>query len=146
MRIVSDNSVAAWVATKLPRQMDGRAFAPGSYQAFGVVDQNEKPILGVVFYDYFPQWQTMQFSAAAENPTWAHRDIVKGLLAYPFLQVGLQKLWTANEHTNKAAHRMCEGMGFKKEGTLARHFGPKAHAVIWRMFREDYDRLYGDKE
>jgi Acetyltransferases, including N-acetylases of ribosomal proteins len=140
LRIVFDDSdaVASWVLARLP---DVHGF--GQCVALGVADKNGTLLMGIVFSDYQPQWGTMQLSIAADSPRWAHKGIIKQLLAYPFEQAGVQKLWAAHEHTNVRAQRLSKGLGFKHEGTLAQHFGPRKHAVISRMFREDYQRLYG---
>lgn len=142
MKIVTDDSagVAAWVNTLIPEL---RGFGPCA--ALGVTDKDGKPLMGIVYHDYQPQWGTMQFTLAAASPKWCHRTIIRHLLAYPFKQVGVFKLWGAHEHTNTRAQRISKGLGFTQEATLAHHFGQSHHAVISRMLQKDYFRLYGEK-
>ncbi|HAC57210.1 MAG TPA: hypothetical protein DCF73_02500 [Rhodobiaceae bacterium] len=102
-------------------------------------------LAGVVYHDYQPEYGTIQLSMASDNPMWARRRIINGLLAYPFHQVGVNKIWTATPHDNELALRVNRHIGFKPEATLAHHFGMKRHAVICRMLRTEYDRLFGDK-
>jgi RimJ/RimL family protein N-acetyltransferase len=99
---------------------------------------------GVVFHDYQPEFGTIQLSMAADNPMWARRENLRGLLSYPFEQLGVHKVWTATPHDNEAAIRVNLHIGFKKEATLAHHFGLKRHAIICRMLKPDYNRIFGD--
>ncbi len=55
----------------------------------------------------------------------------------------MQKVWTATQHENKRALKFNRGVGFKEESVLRHHFGRGCHAVICRMFTEDYRRIYG---
>ncbi len=84
----------------------------------------------------------MQLSFAAASPRWATIQAIKTVLDYPFNCCGVQKLWTATPHTNERALRLNKGLGFKQEAILARHLGRDTHAVISRMFKEDFVRLW----
>jgi RimJ/RimL family protein N-acetyltransferase len=143
MRLVfgADKEVADWVAAQIPH-LQGGSFGPCS--AIGVVD-NEILVAGVVYHDYQQSCKTIQLSMMASTPRWAQRGIVRALLHYPFMQIGVQKVWTTTPHTNERAIRFNKGIGFKQEAVLARHFG-EAHAVICRMFRKDYERLFMRKD
>jgi RimJ/RimL family protein N-acetyltransferase len=146
MRLVigKDQNVAKWVALKIPALggADGNIFGPCA--AIGVVDSSGRPLAGIVFHDYQERFRTIQMSFAAESPRWATRNMVRQLLAYAFVQLKCQKVWCAIEHTNERALRVAQGLKFKKEGIMARQFG-KSHAVLFRMFHEDYRRHYGGK-
>lgn len=133
-----DENIAQWVCEHLP-QYEARGF--GAFSAIGVVSESGEPLAGVVFNEYKPQFRTMQITMVATSPRWATRNIVRSILAYPFLQVGVNKVWTATPHTNERALRFNKGIGFTQEATLAYQFG-KSHAVICRLLRKDYLRLY----
>jgi RimJ/RimL family protein N-acetyltransferase len=135
------NEVSAWTAKRIPH---ARGRIGNFYFAVGVVSEEGKAIAGIVFSDYYPDYGTIQVSVAAETPRWATRGIVAEILSYPFFQLGAQKVWSAMPHDNTRAIRFNKGIGFKQEGILARQFGDK-HAVITRMFAEDYRRIYGAK-
>lgn len=140
--IVGKNaSVAKWVAKRIPF-VGERGF--GNCVAVGVEDKNGNALCGVVYHDWQPQFSTMAFSIAAESPRWAHRNIIRQLFAYPFEELNVQKLWTATPSSNAPALRLCKGVGMIQEATLYRHFG-KDNAIINRMMRKDYLRLYGAK-
>lgn len=134
-----DADVAEWVAHRIPH-VNGIGF--GACKAIGVVSQQGQLMAGVVFHDYQPTCGTIQLSCAAETPRWASRNIVREILAYPFVQVGLNKIWTATPHENERAIKFNKGIGFRPEATLRHQFGPKRHAVICSMLRHEYVRLF----
>lgn len=100
---------------------------------------------GVVFHDYHPEFGTMAFSLAADTPRWVTRRLIGKILAYPFEQLKINKLWSATAISNDRALRLAKGLGFKKEATLAHHFG-KDHAIVLRMLKKDYEFLYKGKQ
>ena len=137
-----DAEVAAWVAALIPHVgTDGFA---GPHSAIGVA-ANGKLIAGVVYHDWQRKFATMQLSMAAVSPMWARREIMAGLLAYPFVQLGVFKCWIACPSDGKHALDTWDHVGFKREGVLAHQFGRKRHAVMMRMFKPDFDRLFGEK-
>lgn len=143
MLIADDQTMAIqnWVAHAIPH-VGPQGFGPA--QAMGVVSDREELQAGVVFHDYQPEYGTMQVSVAASTPMWAKPDHIKAIMAYPFEQIGVYKLWSAIPHTNERAIKFNKHIGFKQEAVLAHHFGHKVHAVITRLYQPDYRRLYGD--
>lgn len=136
-----DHEIAQWVAERIPH-MHGGNFGPCA--AIGI-SSDGKLLGGLVYHDYQPELGTIQLSMAADNPMWARRKNIAGLLHYPFEQLGVYKVWTATPHDNEAALKVNLHIGFKREATLAHQFGRKRHAVICRMLRPDYDRLFGER-
>lgn len=136
-----DEAIAAWVADRIPH-VGGLGFS-GPCAAIGIAS-GDRLLAGIVYHDYQAAYGTIQLSMAAESPMWARRETIRALLHYPFRQLGVFKAWTATPHDNDAALRVNEHIGFKREGTLAHHFGRKRHCVVCRMFATDYTRLYGE--
>lgn len=136
-----DELVKQWVQNLIPHATD---FGPST--AIGVSSDDDVLMAGVVFNEYQEDYSTIQLSMAAHSPKWAHPAMISGILRYPFEQLGINKVWTATPHKNERAIKFNEGIGFKKEGTLAQHFGPGNHAVICRMFKQDYARRWQTKE
>jgi RimJ/RimL family protein N-acetyltransferase len=132
------DEVAAWVCNLIQHVTD---FGPCA--AIGV-ERKGKIIAGMVYHDYQPEAQTIQLSMAATSPRWAVPGVIKGLLAYPFEQLGVYKVWTATPRLNVRALRVNEHVGFTREAVLAHHFGPQNHAVICRLLKPDYKRRYGN--
>lgn len=137
-----DAEIAEWVADRIEWGAGGQ-FEPGT-PAIGVFNRHGRMLAGVVYHDYEPTFRTMQITMAADNPMWARRDNIRGLLAYPFRQLGVFKVWVATLHTHTHGIKTFEHIGFKREAILAHQFGRKQHAWIGRMLQPDFTRLYED--
>lgn len=133
-----DAEIAQWVADRIPHVDD---FGPS--RSIGVVSDG-RLLAGCVYHDCQPRHETIQLSMAADSPMWARREVIAGLLAYPFVQLGFYKVWTATPADGEAALKVNKHIGFTREAILAHHFGRKRHAVINRMLRPDYERLFGE--
>lgn len=131
-----DANVAAWVAARIPH-----ANRFEKYTALGVIADNDAPVAGIVYHDYVPDYGTIQLSMAADSPKWAQREIIRQILAYPFIQLDVRKVWTATPLRNERAIKFNKGIGFKQEAVLAHHYG-EDHAVICRMFRKQFEQLF----
>lgn len=134
-----DAAVAEWVAQRIPDVDVG--FGPCS--AIGVIS-NGKMMAGVVYHDFQPRLGTIQLSMAAVNPMWARRANLRALLSYPFNQLGVFKAWIATASDNTHGLKTFEHIGFKREAVLAHQFGRKRHAIVMRMLKPDFDRLFGE--
>lgn len=138
IRFDIDNSaaVADWVGSRIPHVS---TFGPCT----GIAVLNEDRILaGVVYHDYQPDFGTVQLSMAADNPRWAKKEIIAGLLQYPFEQLGCYKVWTATPVENTMALRVNEHIGFLREAVLNSMFGKGRHGVLMRLLKPKYEQLY----
>ena len=134
-----DEYVSAWTANLIPHVIDfGPCIAIG-------VQSKGRLIAGIVYNEYQPQYGIIQLSMAAVSPMWARKEIIAELLRYPFEQLGVYKVFTAIPADNAMAIKVNIHVGLKREAVLAHHFGKKRHAVIMRILRPDYDRLYGER-
>ena len=140
-----DQELAAWASSRIPH-MRGRPFGP--CRAIGVMrgtDPNDMaaPMQAVVvFHEYQEYEKTCQVSVASRTPLWARRDVLAGLLSYPFDQLGVNVLWSAMRHTNERAIRFNEHLGFKRDGVLRHRFGWKDHAVVTSMTKYEYAKVW----
>lgn len=138
-----DAAVADWVVRHIPFR-NGRPFGPCA--AIGIIRDGDIAG-GVVFSDWQPDVRSMQLSAAATTPRWAGTKAnIAAVLAYPFMQMKVHRLWTATPHMNERTIRWNEGIGFKPEARLEDAFGPDIDAVICRMLAPEYFERYGLKE
>lgn len=135
-----DREVTHWVHSRIP-------YAPhmetDKCRAIGVVS-GDNLVAGVVFNEYQHEYGTIAVSVAAETPRWAAKGVIRGILAYPFEQLNVNKVWSAMLHTNERAIRFNKGIGFRQEAVLRDHFGVGKHAVVTRMMRRDYQQKYGN--
>ena len=131
------DEVSEWVSQQIPEVNNGFQDAT----AIGVISQG-KLIAGVVYNEWQPEYKTIQLNIAATSPMWARKEVIRGLLAYPFCQVNVFKCWLTIPSDNKKSLKMTDHVGFTKEGIMAHQFGKKRHAVIKRMFKPDYERMW----
>lgn len=138
-----DEAVKPWALNVLQAPMESY---DSTARYAGIVDDKGECLAAAIYTDYRPAHGTLQLHFAAKSPRWATRNIIKEVFRYAFETCGVQKLWTATPHTNERALKLNYGLGFKKEAILQRHFGRDTHAVICRMYMEDYVRLWsGDR-
>lgn len=126
-----------WAGSRIPNVgKDG--FDPGA-QCAAVIRHGALAAV-VLFHDWQPMARTLQCSMAADTPLWASHAALRGLFGYAFVTAGANKVWTAMPHTGERAIRFNVGIGMKREAVLRHHFGPKVHAVICSMMRDEWAR------
>ena len=143
--LITDRSEALgrWVATRLPHVGNTDAF--GEYIAIGVATGTEpdaRLMAAAVFYDINPGYERCQISAATADPRWASRATLRAVLAVPFMEYGLNRIWTIFPAPLTRVGRFLKTIGFTPEGTLRDHFGKGISGAVWRMHARDYERLY----
>lgn len=140
MRLVlgQDKPVADWVARQLG-YTEPNFFGP--CKAIAVTGSNDEPLAGVVFNGYSPRFKTIEISMAAVSPRWARRGVIHALLAYPFDQLGCERVQVCIPLGNKRAQRFCKGLGFVQEGVIRKGFGTD-HAVVMGMLRKEFARMF----
>lgn len=131
-------AIAEWVASLIDYVDDF-----GTCEALGVLSREGTLIAGVVYSEYQPRYGTIQISIASVSPMWARRENIRELLAYPFDQLGVYKAWTTVPIDNEASRKATKHIGFRQEAILAHQYGPKRHAIIHRMTKPDFRRMYG---
>ena len=138
-----DEHVAQWAAKQIPH-VGKSGFGP--CRAIAVLSPDNRPLGAIVYHDWSEQHGTVQISMATVSPMWAKPQTIRDLLAIPFLQYGVRKVWTCIPSDNERAIRFNEGIGMKSEAILRHQFGHKRHAVIFGMMRHEYDARWGVKE
>jgi RimJ/RimL family protein N-acetyltransferase len=136
MRLVLDESpeVAAWVAARIPQMSGAEDFGP--CRAIGVVTERHEPLGGVVFHNYQAGFRNIEVSFAADGRRWLTRNLIKGILAYPFEQLGCQRVTTLTPKRNREARKFLDTFGFKREGVVRRGFGNDDMIVSGLLKRE----------
>ena len=135
-----DKMVAEWVADKM--DLVSRGFEKST--AIGIMNkEGSRMIAGVVYSEYYPEHKTIQMSIASISPMWARKETIRRLLVYPFEQLGVFKIIITTAIDNIKSLKVTDHIGFKREAVLAHQFGYKKHAVISRMLKTDFDKLYG---
>lgn len=126
----ADRFVAAWVARAL--DVDPAEFGPCS--ACGVA-LGGRLVAGVVYNEYriMRAGSSIQASIASTTPRWASRAVLRDLFAYPFVQMGVSRLWASTSRKNKRARGFLERLGFRFEGIARRAYDGAVDAALYSM-------------
>lgn len=127
----ADPEIIEWVS----RRIDGYDGFENAV-AIGVVRQG-KIICGVVYHNYRQSGPSIEISFAADDPRWATKTNIHHLLAYPFEQLGCERVTGLVLEDNKTAIKFDEGVGFEQEGRIRRAHQGK-DILIYGLLREDF--------
>ena len=130
----ADPFVTAWVARVL--DMDPADFGPCS--ACGVV-VGDRLVAGVVYNEYrqMKAGSSMQASIASTTPRWATKRVLRDLFAYPFVQIGVTRLWASTSRRNKRTKEFLHRLGFRMEGIARRAHDGTVDAAVYSMMPEE---------
>lgn len=101
------------------------------------VVENGKPIAGVVFHDYKPASQTIQYSGAAVSRRWLAGATLHEMFSHMFDGIGCQMVTTGNAASNTGLHRILERLGHKKH-VIERGWGRHMDLFLWTLTREQW--------
>lgn len=131
-------NLASWVTKRL---FMIRQLREGDYEIIAVAKVNpgvdSTIIAGALFHDYAPMGDgaKIEVSMAAEDPKWATKNIIRGILAYPFLTLNCHVLIATTNRTNKRTRRFLAGIGFEERGTIPNR--PHADDTIIYCMRKE---------
>lgn len=126
--------MALWVASRIEGTVP---LDFGPFEACGIVDASGQIVAGVVYHGFRRANGTIEMSVAADTPRWATPGIIRGLLAYPFGQLGVTKAVAMVDPDDARTVRFVTGLGFEREAILKRHVAGQ-DVAIHSMFRETW--------
>ena len=131
--IVSDQPdwIGSWVAERV-----GFEYIPGRMTAIGLVDENEKVLGGVVFYDYTGTNIWMHVASSPDMAWRGSRDFLWAVFNYVFLQLGCTRCSGWVPASNEAAIRLDKRLGFKIEHAML-DAGPEGTHYLMSLYRND---------
>lgn len=104
--------MAAWTVPFL-RPTINSAKDYGHFTAIGIL-QEGAPVAVVVYNGYVGH--DIHMTIASKSKRWANRDILRGLFAYPFLELGCARVTACTQKANRSARKLLEQAGFELEG------------------------------
>lgn len=128
-----------WVAQRIPAM--GAGYEWQMAEAVGLVAKGEI-IAGMAVHTFLPHFKSCEVTFAATSPIWATKQSIKALLWWPFVQLGCERITCITAASNKRANRICEGIGFKLEGTCRKGCYPD-DALIWGLLKEETPEWMG---
>lgn len=128
--IGENDRVGPWVMGQL-----GMEWFPGSGTTIGLEDESGEIIAGLV-YENCNGVNCFVHIAAVPGRRWGNRDFLYYAFAYPFLQLGCDRISGIVASTNKDALNLNIRVGMELEAVL---YGaaPNGHLLIYRMFKKD---------
>lgn len=136
MRLVlgHDMLIGSWVAERVPHM----ALRRGEFVSFGIVDDTSQIRGGALFHTFIPQYRTIEITFALESPRWLTRQIILGIMAYPFDQLHCGRVTAATPKTSASARRFLETFGFRREGSHPKAFGDFGDAISYGLTERDW--------
>ncbi len=107
-----DAIVAEWVKQRIPGAQHGF----DRYVTIGV-KQDDKLVAGIVFFDWFPDWGNIYVAVAGEG-NWCSRRLLRCCYAYPFVQMGCNRVTVLIRAGNHHAVDLVSRIGFRLEGIM----------------------------
>lgn len=122
-----DDLVGEWVARRVPEVSHAGDWGP--FRAIGVAEER-RLLAGAVFTHY--DGNDIRLSFASDDPRWATRRNIAGILGYPF-RVGCSRITCIADKRNKRVRKLLRGLGFIEEGVHRNGFGPGTVAVSYGL-------------
>jgi len=135
---VANEVLAQWAIDRLHNDELASVSELGPYQAFGVLKDGRA--VCVVIWNWF---RTMKHGNDArviivsEEPSWCLPGVLAKLFHYPFEIAGCTRITAVIRDGNETSLKLCQGLGFKREGILRRAHNGKTNAVVLGMLQEE---------
>jgi RimJ/RimL family protein N-acetyltransferase len=125
-----DERVCQWVAQRL----DVSNWGP---DPVGIgLEQDGELIAGVVFNQYDEANVNMHI-ASEPGKNWLTREFLTCCFAYPFVQLGVNRVTGLVRTDNLPAQKFDEHLGFKREGLVRRAYTDGTDMIVYGMLKEE---------
>tara|TARA_R110002126_G_scaffold253479_1_gene396551 strand:- start:875 stop:1318 length:444 start_codon:yes stop_codon:yes gene_type:complete len=115
-------------------QKQGRSPDWGLYVAFGLVNNNEELIAGVVFNGYIAPNIMMHISAETLTP-----GFVSTIMHYAFVKNNCKRVTGIIDKNNKKSRRFAHHLGAKLEGVM-KDASPSGDLCIYGLMKSDAEK------
>jgi RimJ/RimL family protein N-acetyltransferase len=100
------------------------------------LEEDGELIAGMVYGNYTPVSICMHV-AAAPGKRWANREFLYRMFAYPFLQLGVQRITGIIREDNDDSLRFAEQIGCTQEGVMRKACPDGTNLVIYGMLKDE---------
>lgn len=114
----------------------------GPCQAIGVL-RDGRLVAAAVFHQY--RYPNIEISFVTTDRRWATPQSVRGIMRYPFVQLGCKRLTAITSDTNQPARAFLCRLGFRPEGFHPDTF-ESGGAVSYGLLRKDAERWLAEEE
>lgn len=126
-----------WVARGIGISGFNNATCIGVTDASGI-------IAGVAFHDWQPDAGTIQLSAYAKSARWLTRDVIGGIMEYPFGQLDCQMITAQTSVDNTRTRKLWRRLG-AREFVIPRLLGREKDGAVLTLTKEAWkaSKYYG---
>lgn len=124
-----DKEVIKFVGERVDENDFGSAIGIGQYK-------DGKIIAGVV-YNLYNGPSICMHVAAEPGSRWLTRDFLFRVFAYPFIQLGCNRVTGLVRTDNMEARRFDEHLGFKQEGVIRKGASNGMDMILYGMLKEE---------
>lgn len=128
----ADKDVCGWVSDLI---FSDKSFFSDNCKSIGVI-KGDKIIAGVVYSNYCKN-HSIEMSVASIDKSWCNRHNLKAFFQYPFIQLGLERVWTQCSAQDEGVIMFNKRLGFKKEGYHPRGWPLGGDSLSFGMLKED---------
>lgn len=132
----ADADVCRWASSEFfgrPDLFDGD-------KAIGIV-RDGKLIAAAMYSDFKARPDgtvySVEMSAITIDKRWATRHNLRAIFAYPFIQLGLERVQMVTSVTNEGVNKVLPKLGFQKEGVIRKGYVLGGDAYVWGMLKEE---------
>ena len=133
----ADRDVSDWVSLSL---YGVAGYFGENAKAIGILCDG-KIICGIVYNNFITdihgQPLNIEMSIASVDKRWANRHTLREAFAYPFIQLGLERVQATTSTLNEGANKMLKRLGFQKEGTHRGAYGDRSDAFSWSLLKSE---------
>jgi RimJ/RimL family protein N-acetyltransferase len=99
-------------------------------------------LVAAVTYSKFESRQdgsffNLEMGVFSVDKRWCNRQYLKAVFAYPFIQLGLERVQTVCSAQEEGVVMFNKRLGFKQEGTHRKAWVTGCDALSWSMLREE---------
>lgn len=128
----ADRDVCEWVSMQIFGEPDRFG---DNCRAIGVTHGNEL-IAGVIYSNYCKN-HSIEMSVASVDKRWCNRHNLKAFFKYPFIELGLERVWTQCSAEQEGVVMFNKRLGFKQEGFHPRGWPMGGDSLSFGMLKED---------
>jgi RimJ/RimL family protein N-acetyltransferase len=128
-----DRELSLWAGKSLGFDGPIRGYDP---IAIGVARQG-KIVAVALFANH--QGPTIEITFVTSTPKWGSREMIRGILRYPFVQLGCKRVTAVTEECNGPARKFLERLGFRQEGYHVDAF-PSGAGISYGLLKAEAER------
>lgn len=122
-----------WLRARIPYFPAPRY--PDTFQAAAMLS-GDRIAAACCYHNHADSLKHIECTFAADNPMWCRPGNVEKFFAYPFKQLGVERITLMIARKNKRARKVAKKIGFREEGIARKGFYPD-DAVLYGLLRTD---------